>query len=266
MALSGGLSRVGWNEDEISHFVESVALGAGDEEFRIRASKAKPTKRKLDDGKKATGWPMLKKLLGQDGEAVVQTVREWLGLINQGNLSNQDGPWESPVELGKAPETPPFPVECLPKSLGEWAVAEATATQTPPDLSAMLALSICGAGLARKYRVCGRDDWTDPTNIFTVTAMPSGERKSAVVTDAMWAVEQFEEEEIERMEPIIADAQSHHRMLERWELSSENRSQGSCRRGQISWCAKAENVHVGRIAKARSAQHRSLWDRTGVGA
>jgi len=105
-------------------------------------------------------------------------------------------------------------VDQLPAWLAEWVAAEATATQTPADLAAMLSLSICGAGLAGKYKANVRDRWWETLNIFTVTALPSGDRKSAVFRDALAPVLEFEQAEQIRLAPIIAELQSEHRTLE----------------------------------------------------
>jgi hypothetical protein len=79
MALAGALTRLDWGEDKVSRFLGAVAVAACDEEAGKRAAKAGPTAEKLEDGKKTTGWPSLSRLLGEDGEAVVSRVREWLG-------------------------------------------------------------------------------------------------------------------------------------------------------------------------------------------
>jgi hypothetical protein len=96
MALTGGLARASWPDERMSRFVLAVATAAGDEESRVRASKAAPTARKQADGRETTGWPTLAKLLRGDGEAVVARVREWLGLASVAA--------EPPV-----PDPPPWP-------------------------------------------------------------------------------------------------------------------------------------------------------------
>jgi hypothetical protein len=80
MALAGGLVRAGWAEAPVSLFIEAVAVAAQDEEARMRAGKAAPAVRKLEEDKQVTGWPRLAELLGPDGKDVVRRVREWLGL------------------------------------------------------------------------------------------------------------------------------------------------------------------------------------------
>jgi hypothetical protein len=100
MALSGGLVRAGWPEEEVSKFTEAVAVAAGDEEYRKRAGKAGPTTRKQEDGARTTGWPRLGQLLVGDGPEVVRRVREWLGLTAASRatdpLTSVPPPWPDP--------------------------------------------------------------------------------------------------------------------------------------------------------------------------
>jgi hypothetical protein len=97
MALSGGLTRAGWDGEKVSGFCEAVAAAAGDEEAPDRAKKAKPTAKKQADGKKTTGWPRLAELLRDGGPAVVRRVRAWLGAADK-------APPEVPL-----PAEPPWP-------------------------------------------------------------------------------------------------------------------------------------------------------------
>jgi hypothetical protein len=122
--------------------------------------------------------------------------------------------WTHPIPFNSRGDLPPFPTSLLPPALREWVEAEAEATQTPADLAALFCLPICGAALATKFRVKIRNGWTEPTNLFTVCALPPGDRKSAVVTDAMAPVVQFEKESQASMAPEIAEAASEHRMLD----------------------------------------------------
>jgi hypothetical protein len=75
MALSGGLLRAGWTEDDTRHFVRVVAAAAGDEEARERADRS--TAKRLDAERPATGWPSLAQIVGVE---VVDKVTQWLGV------------------------------------------------------------------------------------------------------------------------------------------------------------------------------------------
>jgi hypothetical protein len=76
MALSGGLLRAGWTEDDAAEFVVAVATAAGDEEARSRAADVRTTARRLAEGGAATGWSTLRQLVG---DKAVRKVRAWLG-------------------------------------------------------------------------------------------------------------------------------------------------------------------------------------------
>jgi hypothetical protein len=123
-------------------------------------------------------------------------------------------PWAKPIPFGRVADMPAFPTRALPPWLASWVLAEAEATQTPPDLAGCLALAIAGAAIARKARVNVRDGWYEPANIFTAVSLPPGERKSAVFSDAMAPVVEHEQAEREKMAPIIAELTSERRIME----------------------------------------------------
>jgi hypothetical protein len=96
MALTGGLLRLGWSEDEVSAFVTAVAVVAGDEELKKRASKAELTAKKQAEGKPTTGRPKLAEALGERGEEVTRKVWPWLKR-------------PAPTRVADVPEPPPWP-------------------------------------------------------------------------------------------------------------------------------------------------------------
>jgi hypothetical protein len=132
--------------------------------------------------------------------------------------------WEPPSPLGQDYDRPEFPVDLLPASLGAWVWAEAEATQTPPDLAALLVIAVCGAGLARKVKVLIRDGWAEPVNLFAVVSLPPGDRKSAVFKDALAPVVEHERSLREEMANIIAEAEAEKRLLERQLKVAEERA------------------------------------------
>jgi hypothetical protein len=76
LALAGALRRAGWSLDAARHFVEAVAVGAGDDEAsdRIRAVEATYARA---EGEPTIGLPRLKTLIGAE---VVDRLVEWLDL------------------------------------------------------------------------------------------------------------------------------------------------------------------------------------------
>lgn len=84
LALAGGLLRA-WDSDRtrVKQFVRAVCVAASDDEVEKRVQAVDATAEKLaekDDGKKISGWPKLVSILGDHGDPIVKTVREWLGI------------------------------------------------------------------------------------------------------------------------------------------------------------------------------------------
>ena len=111
--------------------------------------------------------------------------------------------WETIEPLGVT-NVPPFPVSVLPGILADFVAAEAEATQTPADLAAMLCLAVCAAAVAKKVEVQVRDQWLEPVNLFTVTVLEPGNRKSAVFSHTTAPLREFEAQLIEQERPEIA--------------------------------------------------------------
>ncbi len=75
MALSGGLLRNGWQEDEVVSFVEAICSATGDEETEGRLATVTSTNEKLVGGEHVTGFPKLAELTDPK---VVSAVCKWL--------------------------------------------------------------------------------------------------------------------------------------------------------------------------------------------
>lgn len=106
--------------------------------------------------------------------------------------------WPDPHLPGmvKAPE---IPATILPGWLGAMAGAVADSTQTPPALAVMVGLSVLAAVLQRRYEVAPfADDYTEPLALWTLTALPSGARKSAVFSSMTAPLLRWEKLEYDR--------------------------------------------------------------------
>ncbi len=121
-----------------------------------------------------------------------------LGQVVFANIANIARPsaacaaWDEPVEIQEGSSLVPFPTWALPPWLRDWAESEAEATQTPVDLPAMLGMTVLASCLAKKYEVEVRSGWVEPLNLYSVTALPSGNRKSPVYRDATKPLQEFE--------------------------------------------------------------------------
>jgi hypothetical protein len=79
LALGGMLARAKWSAEDIGQFVTAVALAAGDEEWRERASSAQDAIDALENGRHIYGVPKVRELWGQP---VAEAVAKWLGISN----------------------------------------------------------------------------------------------------------------------------------------------------------------------------------------
>jgi putative DNA primase/helicase len=122
-------------------------------------------------------------------------------------------PWPE-IESFDVLDLPAFPTHVLPDVLRHFVEAESHSTQTPPDLAALLSLSVCSVGIARRVVVEPRPGWREPVNLFTAVLLGPGNRKSAVFADTMKPLRELEGELIEAARPAVAREQSDRRQDE----------------------------------------------------
>ena len=124
-----------------------------------------------------------------------------------------EGEWEAPVPF-ESFQLPPFPVDALPGWLRRFVEGEAIATQTPPDLAAMLALAAVAVACAKKVAVLVRAGWPEPVNIYVVVAMAPGSRKSRVFSAVEEPIRTFEMERAKEAKASIAEAQTAYDIID----------------------------------------------------
>jgi hypothetical protein len=187
MALSGLLLRAGWSDDETDRFVRLVAICARDDEYSSR-EKASATRRKLEQGQPVTGAPALTKLL-IDGERVVATTRDWLGM----QASVKDGvvepaAWDTPVSLPDLlPPVTPLPPAIIPEPLRAWAQDGAERIGCPLDFIAAAAIVVASSIVGRRVGIHPKqwDDWLLVPNLWGMLVGRPSTRKSPGLAEAM---------------------------------------------------------------------------------
>ncbi len=114
--------------------------------------------------------------------------------------------WPEPVALTRIRAVPRFPVAALTTWTRAKVEAVAHETQTPVDLAATLALACLSATAAGgKVRVMVRPEvrWSEPVNLYSVSALPPGSRKSPVFSSMTAPISRVESALAEKLLPEI---------------------------------------------------------------
>lgn len=159
-------------------------------------------------------------------QAIASTNQTWsaesrdrnglaVALANRVSQSSRDPhlKWDPPLPFHQF-DLPEFPTQVLPDWLRSFVEAHATASQTPVDIAGMLALAVISTACAKKVAVRIREDWMEPVNIYIVTALASGNRKSGVFRVVAEPLNKFSASEAERMAPELAKSVSTYRIKE----------------------------------------------------
>ncbi|MFI5943667.1 YfjI family protein [Streptomyces uncialis] len=115
--------------------------------------------------------------------------------------------WEDPVPLTGTRVRPPFPVHVLPGWVRDFVTAVAEETQTPADLAGSLALAVLATAAGGRSVVHVRGAWREPTNLYTVVALPPANRKSAVFSLLTNPLYEAEKQLKTAMKPVIVEAE-----------------------------------------------------------
>lgn len=118
--------------------------------------------------------------------------------------------WPDPILPGVVP-VPDLPTALLPAWVGAMARAVAESTQTPPAMAVMMSLSVLATVLHRRFEVAPfgeDDDYIEPLALWTLTALPSGSRKTAVINALAAPLVRWEKSERDRLRPEIARVHS----------------------------------------------------------
>jgi len=105
----------------------------------------------------------------------------------------------------------------------------------------MLSLSVVATATAKKVRVVVDPVWNQPLNAYFVTALPPGNRKSAVYTAATRPLERFLREEARRLTPEIRKASTLKRIAAKRLKSAE---------GEAAKAEDLEKEELERVAEA----------------
>jgi DNA polymerase I-like protein with 3'-5' exonuclease and polymerase domains len=174
LALAGGLTRAGWSADDVEYFLRVVTTTARDDEVDMRVNTAARTAEKIAAGEKATGWPKLAELLGENGKAVVGRLREWLV------LSGVKGAGDPKKKASIRPPAPyrSFPVEALPEPIRSFVIQAAASIGCDPVYVALPALSVAASQIGNSRAIRVKRDWYEPSVVWSGIVGYSGTLKS----------------------------------------------------------------------------------------
>ena len=122
--------------------------------------------------------------------------------------------WDEPTPL-RTSKMPMFPVDALPPVLAKWVAEESEATQTPPDMAALLTLAVCAAVLSKRVEIEAWSGWRQPCNLYVAAILDPANRKSAVFADATKPLRDVESELIVSKADQVAEDASLHRQAEK---------------------------------------------------
>src|SRR5690242_17404250 len=111
--------------------------------------------------------------------------------------------WETPVPLVVKPDPPAFPIDVLPKWMSTWVVAIANEKGASLDIGANLTLALVAGAVARNVQVSPRQGWHEPTNLYVITALEPGQRKTPVFKEALRPIRVLERTRITEWEANV---------------------------------------------------------------
>lgn len=159
--------------------------GITDQSYQIFLEEAEKCVPPLDDSELNTIWNSAvkfgKKL--QEQEGYVAPDKYNMEFEADTDDTTSDIQWDDPIPL-EDELLPTFPVDALTPTLKNYVTAIAESTQTPVDMAAVAVLTAVSAAMRNLYKVVGKEDWLEPTNIYALTIAEPSERKSAVITFA----------------------------------------------------------------------------------
>lgn len=120
--------------------------------------------------------------------------------------------WDDPIAFDVI-ETPEIPSSLLPTWLGDYAKYVAMQTQTPEGISVLLALSTIATCVQKRFVVAPSENYSEPLNLWTLSAAPPGSRKSAVFNLMTGALRDWEQRKEKSLARKIAENKTQRTVI-----------------------------------------------------
>ena len=130
--------------------------------------------------------------------------------------------WPEVVPLTPEPLSP-MPLDGVPGVVREHVEAVADALQVPTDMMLLLDLAALGVAAQGLAQVRLGPDWSEELSVFTMTVLPSGERKSAAAAEATGPIEGYEAGWVKRTREGVMLDDAKRRALEKRQKAAETR-------------------------------------------
>ncbi len=124
-------------------------------------------------------------------------------------LDNASDDWQFPISLNET-SLPVWPRDVLPAEIQRFANGLAESTETPIEMTAMLALAAISAAVAGKYQVRVKQGYFEPINIWACVTLPPANIKTAVQSAINKPLSLWEKEQAKIFAPLIKKAESLH--------------------------------------------------------
>lgn len=136
---------------------------------------------------------------------------------------NKPPVWEVPIPFDEY-DLPEFPVDSLPKEIGDYVCALSESTQTPIDMAATSAIAVMSVCMQGNFKIRAKADWIEPVNTFVLNVMEPSERKSAVENAMIRPLNLFETQQNMRNAGAIESSKMQKRILERRQKALEDQA------------------------------------------
>lgn len=133
--------------------------------------------------------------------------RGWVRSAPSDVYVGEDDEWPDLDDIDAIP-LPAFPLDGFPADLRDMCEAVAASSQVPVELPAGLALAVAATCGAKGCLVAVGDTHVEPVNLYCVTLMDTGERKSTVFAEMRKPIDLIEAEIAEARHAEIAEAVS----------------------------------------------------------
>jgi hypothetical protein len=133
--------------------------------------------------------------------------------IGTNRADKSEDEWQQPISLER-PELPSMDSDSLPPVFSRMVEGVARATETPVELPLLLGLATLATACQKRFIIQPEQGYSEPLNLWTLTLLDPGNRKSSVQQYLAKPLMEYERERAREMEPWITEAKTKQRNWE----------------------------------------------------